>query len=273
MVTVISPVQVLLRSSSLETDIFDLPCSLIHLGQNSLLVRTENGVIVPITTPEHGIAPGGIQITPTTLSEIRSRLSTRAQLGSLMDLVPDIAESPVTQLRVPQTGVIPYIDSSFFDELYEQWISIHGFQPEYLEIAGAARKVSRVLLSNSHNSSNKQLLHQCLLTLVGAGSGATPAGDDILTGVLAAHLMNGGPPTASVTSAIELLLDRTTLVSAQQIRCVLNGQLASPFIRLCELLSDGESSAVILNEAKKVGHSSGVDFLFGLVIHASRINR
>jgi hypothetical protein len=113
-------------------------------------------------------------------------------------------------------------------------------------------------------------LAQAVLLLVGTGPGLTPAGDDFLTGFLAA-----APPVEGTALAlgatIEALLGRTTDISASMLRCAIRGFFPTPIADLSRsLAADDRGSAIAaLRCLCSIGHSSGADMATGLLFGLS----
>lgn len=94
--------------------------------------------------------------------------------------------------------------------------------------------------------------------LVGRGDGLTPIGDDVLCGWLALHRA-ARVPTPEVDDAVRACLHRTTLLSAELLRCALDGEVIPQFAAF--VMSAGAPAAEIALTA--VGHSSGIGMLHG----------
>ncbi len=110
--------------------------------------------------------------------------------------------------------------------------------------------------------------------LIGAGRGLTPAADDAIIGVLAGYLLKlslekkadtyleiVGPILAHLCK--EKL---TTKVSLKYLKCACRGAFSQNLCKLIRILSGEckEGIRPILEEIRKVGHSSGMDMLYGL---------
>lgn len=94
--------------------------------------------------------------------------------------------------------------------------------------------------------------------LVGRGEGLTPLGDDVLCGWLALHRA-ARMPTPDVDDAVRACLHRTTLLSAELLRCALDGEVIPQFAAL--VTSSGSPDAAAALTA--VGHTSGLGMLHG----------
>lgn len=94
--------------------------------------------------------------------------------------------------------------------------------------------------------------------LVGRGDGLTPLGDDVLCGWLGLHRAARVPST-EVDDAVRACLHRTTLLSAELLRCALDGEVIPQFAAF--VTSSGAPAAEAALTA--VGHSSGIGMLHG----------
>lgn len=98
-------------------------------------------------------------------------------------------------------------------------------------------------------------------TLVGAGEGLTPYGDDVLCGWLATHRA-AGVPTPGVDAVVRSLLSRTTALSAALLDCAMHGEaLPQLSTYLTALGTDAQAAAEAALLA--VGHTSGAGLLAG----------
>jgi hypothetical protein len=98
-------------------------------------------------------------------------------------------------------------------------------------------------------------------SLVGAGDGLTPYGDDVICGWLAVHRATA-VPTPDVDEAVRGLWHRTTLLSATLLDCAMHGEVIPEFAAWLAALGteDEEPRAAVL---ARVGHTSGRGLLEG----------
>lgn len=98
-------------------------------------------------------------------------------------------------------------------------------------------------------------------TLVGAGDGLTPYGDDQLCGWLAVHRA-AGIATPEVDAAVRAMAYRTTLLSATLLDCALHGEVLPEFGDWLQVLGTpaerGRAAALVA-----IGHTSGRGLLTG----------
>lgn len=135
-----------------------------------------------------------------------------------------------------------------------------------------ARAVAELLLTDRHAPS---ALVDRVATLVGAGQGLTPSGDDVLCGVLLGlrvHPRGSAALVDELWRAVAPRLTTTTSLSAALLREAAEGYAAEPVLRLLERLAAPGSTDVTLpdpvtsaaQEVLAIGHTSGADLLGGL---------
>jgi hypothetical protein len=126
-------------------------------------------------------------------------------------------------------------------------------------------------------------LDLAVASVVGAGPGLTPSGDDLLCGVLLALRLAGRvDDLALLWAAVSPLLAATTSLSAALLAEAAEGYAAPPVVRLASALAEevpavGDTSAVgdtpgadrppveaLVAEVLAIGHSSGAELLAGL---------
>lgn len=98
-------------------------------------------------------------------------------------------------------------------------------------------------------------------TLVGAGDGLTPYGDDQLCGWLAVHRA-AGVPTPEIDAAVRAMAYRTTLLSATLLDCALNGEVLPEFGDWLQVVGTPAERGRAATLAA-IGHTSGRGLLAG----------
>lgn len=111
-------------------------------------------------------------------------------------------------------------------------------------------------------------------SLVGAGAGLTPSGDDVLAGVLLGLRLHGSADALRrLWAAVAPRLGTTTTLSAALLRQARQGYAVDPVVRLTDALCSGPPDGCsgwqpeverAVREVLAVGHSSGADLLGGL---------
>jgi Protein of unknown function (DUF2877) len=104
--------------------------------------------------------------------------------------------------------------------------------------------------------------------LLGRGPGLTPAGDDLLAGLLLGALAFGGP-AGSVRAAVAALGPaQTTALSAALLRHAARGECIGEAAALAAALAGGGPVESAVSRLLGVGHSSGAALALGLVLAA-----
>ena len=124
---------------------------------------------------------------------------------------------------------------------------------------------------------------ECPSELIGLEIGLTPTGDDILVGILGGleilvqitearpALLNGLSATHNRLGSLigEKAQEKTTLPSAQMLRCGVEGRFCEPLVELLNALAESATIAAELQHLAQcvlcLGHSSGSNLLAGLI--------
>lgn len=117
-------------------------------------------------------------------------------------------------------------------------------------------------------------------TLIGAGPGLTPAGDDLVAGALVAAHATADPRLPRWQGAVRELLDtgRTTAVSVGLLHCALEGYATQELSDFVHAVCDQETESGPSDLARAtatllaVGHSSGAALMTG-VLHTFSTTR
>lgn len=119
-----------------------------------------------------------------------------------------------------------------------------------------------------------EVVEKSFQSLVGAGRGLTPAADDALVGVLAGSflglVMRKEQDTyfAKVEKILSYLIreKQTTEISCKYLKCACRGTFSADLCRVIQILArDNERNLInILEKIRAVGHTSGMDMLYGL---------
>lgn len=167
---------------------------------------------------------------------------------SQLDFFGNISKNILQQAN---TGGLPLLLKSYSND------SILSACQKYLEQA------QFFYLHQEYENSAKTLSK-----LLGLGIGLTPSGDDFLCGFLAAFQyfqQTNIPFYQYLTQEIKLTVERTNPISQQFIQCALEQQFSKTILDFFNLRGN---SAVNIEEVKKwfekIGHSSGMDTLFGI---------
>lgn len=109
--------------------------------------------------------------------------------------------------------------------------------------------------------------------LIGLGSGLTPAGDDVLTGVIAVFRMAGTDPwfDRPAGQIADRAQGKTTVTSAAMLRHAARGELPE---RLADYIAAKSETGLVRTRSllQAVGHSSGRDMMRGVALALDVIN-
>jgi hypothetical protein len=140
-----------------------------------------------------------------------------------------------------------------------------GLQPHY-------KSLQRFFQQPTFNQTQERLA-DLLGPFIGAGQGLTPAGDDMILGVLLALSRWGDRigywPSSSQFHRVFLptVYSKTTLLSANLIECALNGQADERLLSALDGLVIGTLDAASIFELlSQWGSSSGMDALVGMAL-------
>lgn len=236
------------RAPACATQLLATQANLIYVGQTSLLLQTHNDRILPVTKQSRGLVPGGVTVSDESFNETVPHLSGSAETITIAHLLPHLDKAPIADLTIyPAT-----FDTRVVTQLHDALTS--ALTPTSHRLATHCRLITTDYVKHTH-------------ALIGAGSGSTPSGDDMLTGILAATYALPDPDTRrALTPVIQGFLPRTTRISRHQLKAALGGEFASAHLKLITHMSAGDSR-IAIELAQSIGHTSGTDFLTGLTTH------
>jgi len=112
-----------------------------------------------------------------------------------------------------------------------------------------------------------------LPSVLGKGTGLTPFGDDVVSGLLATLLAAGAPGARDLRErALELAPARTTPLSATLLRRAGAGDVLPAFARVVADLSTGSDRLTAsVSDLCAIGHTSGAGMLLGLHLGLTHI--
>jgi hypothetical protein len=229
------------------------PVDVVHLGQSALILRTPSGQLV-ITSAAFGLVPGGIEVTPAELLRLRRELDAGGAIGDWRPAVVEPADLRLGAVAVDAAAL------TVLERAIRTPRAIGSFDPS--RQGAEAPAVSQAAVSGVP-------LTGTLLRLIGAGPGSTPAGDDVVAGVLAGLRATGHTTAAVVLGAqVGPLLTRTTSASAHYLTAAIDGRFAERVHLLIAGLGDERAAARAVRAASTFGASSGFDLLTGIAAAA-----
>lgn len=221
----------------------------VYVGQTSALCKSAGEDLIPLTKESRGLVPGGVTVTDRSFDAVASNLASMTSPLSFAGLLPGIDRIPRESLTLTPRPLPPNVISALRTRLAEFHTDIARSLIPHCEALGVCADPAWPILA-----------------LLGAGMGATPTGDDMITGYLAACALVGDPFIDDVAPLLRASLHRTTRVSRLQIEAALDGSFAAAHHRLIDYLADDDVGSAIAT-ARTIGHTSGIDFLTGLTTH------
>jgi len=216
--------------------------SVVYVGRTAALLATPSGALVPVTAGPACLAPGGFGAPDqAALAPVLARWSEPAGAPAI-DLRAWRAAATAVDLRVPAAdGVV-----------------VTPAQVAELDLSGPAACAPPVELARLALEAGE--LDGCLAATVGAGPGATPAGDDVICGVLAGlDLLGHAGAHARLGAAVAPLLAYTTRISRHLLAAAAAGRYTERLIGLAAALASGRSVRGALDALARWGASSGLD--------------
>lgn len=159
-------------------------------------------------------------------------------------------------------------------------IEVGEFLSAYLEDAPSAGKADQRIrdLIAMVQSADESSIEDVLRFFLGRGQGLTPSGDDHLVGLLsidkAAGILSG-----KVRSILCKLVEDeqlTTDIGREYLLYALNGEFSSTVVRAASALTEKTDITMLkplLSELLDMGHSSGVDTVFGMLLGLLALRR
>jgi hypothetical protein len=161
------------------------------------------------------------------------------------------------------------------DDLYTDQFLLYYLNNQEIEQTELAIKVSDLM--KAVLSEDEEFIGQTLRFFLGRGKGLTPSGDDILVGLLAVHAVSGMFSQTFLHVLKEIIQAEpiTTDVSIEYLQYALNGKFSSVIVHIMNDILTEESTELKqhFSDLVQVGHSSGVDSSFGILLGMLTIRR
>ncbi|WP_052124047.1 DUF2877 domain-containing protein [Ureibacillus manganicus] len=126
------------------------------------------------------------------------------------------------------------------------------------------------LLIKSAITSDEQMMDKAFRYFLGRGNGLTPSGDDMVVGLLAFDAVSHFLSPRFYEKLSELIEGEsiTTDVAREYLRYALKHEFSSTVSNMVNTLASGDTAKFDMNfkDLLGVGHSSGLDTLFGILI-------
>jgi hypothetical protein len=232
--------------------------SIVYVGQRAALLATRSGTLVPVTAGPACLAPGGLGVPDrAALAPVLARWSDLADghRAVTIDLRAWHAAATAVELRVPAAARAG-ISTAQFAALDR------GLPDRPSGAAGFAPGEHAAELARGAVSARSGELDVCVAATVGAGIGSTPAGDDVICGVLAGlDLLGLQDAHERLGKAVTPLLAATTRTSRHLLAAAVEGRYTESLIGLAAALASASAPAVrdALAVLGRWGASSGLD--------------
>jgi uncharacterized protein DUF2877 len=229
--------------------------SVVYVGQAAAVLATRSGTLVPVTAGSACLAPGGIGVSDrVALAPVLARWSELAAAGpaAAINLRAWHATATAVDLRIPTVdrAAITGAQIAELDRgLLERSFRAGGF---------CASERAEELARAAHTGE----LGACVTATVGAGMGTTPAGDDVICGVLAGlDLLGDEDAHRRLGAAVATQLSCTTRSSRHLLAAATAGRYTEGLIGLAAAVVSASAPAVrtALVVLGRWGASSGLD--------------
>jgi hypothetical protein len=239
------------RALAWPTDVDSL--SVVYVGRTAALLATRSGTLVPVTAGPACLTPGGFG-TPDqiALAPVLVRWSELADdhRAPAIDLRAWHAAATAVELRIPAADRV-VITPAQAAEL-DRGLPDRSCQASGFATGERAEGLTRRALENNPD--------ELVAATVGAGPGTTPAGDDVICGVLAGlDLLGFGVAHQRLGTAVTPLLSATTRSSRHLLAAAAAGRYTERLIGLAAALASGRSVRAALDALARWGASSGLD--------------
>ncbi|MGV8978365.1 MAG: DUF2877 domain-containing protein [Cellulomonas sp.] len=250
----------------------------VHVGQSSLILAAlgadSASDLVAITSQQRGLVPGGVC------------LPDDAELARLLDMARRVApgvgtldlrrwvQSPPPEivevdLRLPRVRLGPRAVA----ELRVRLVAADRLSAVDPLMDPRPQRALAEPLAHAALAGDDEALCGLLLRLVGSGPGATPAGDDVVVGVLATLSATRSDAHARLSRHLPALLSRTTVASRHDLAAAVDGCYAEHVHRTVAALADVRLVPATVERARTWGATSGLDQAAGVTGSAIAILR
>lgn len=158
-------------------------------------------------------------------------------------------------------------------------LMIETYMFDYVQDKLPKSKVEQQLntLIESVFSDDRQKTEDVLRYFIGRGKGLTPSGDDLLVGMLSIHVACEFCSTVFMDVLQDLITNEslTTDVAKEYLCFAVKGSFSSSVVAIINDIKQENKStlAIHLRELLEMGHSSGIDTAFGMLIGMLALRR
>lgn len=191
---------------------------------------------------------------------------------NILEYIPDSKKNLVTHLETLLLALSGNNEPTGLD------LDINDFMEDYVEYDERSESPYDKYydLMNMLYSNDRKEIEETLRYFLGRGRGGTPAGDDHVIGLMAIQAVSKEWTPLFPEILSELIKEKiTTDVSVEYLKYALNNQFGSPVIGLIEAMVREDTKEVQenINNLLSMGHSSGLDTTFGILLGLLAIRR
>ncbi|WP_025784141.1 DUF2877 domain-containing protein [Sporosarcina sp. D27] len=274
-------------------------CQIHSIFQNGLNIKSGNCLFF-VGTVKNGRLPFGIHLTQEQLKQLLNGIHENSSVswepnerslsfGETGPIVSIVGAEPF-DWRISSELVTRELLSDnlamFVSVLLEEprvtglAIDIESWLTRHLEGRSASGLTEQLIsaLLDVLDSSETNDIEQQLRFVIGRGKGLTPSGDDHLVGLLAIHEATGILSTAFVETLRRLAEKErlTTDIGREYLLYALEGKFSSTVVKAASELTrktDINMLKTLLSELLDMGHSSGIDTVFGMLLGLLALRR
>ncbi|WP_312983105.1 DUF2877 domain-containing protein [Atlantibacter sp.] len=227
-------------------------------------LTTPDNHLLTLLTQDTPLAPGSVRMA---CADWRPRFSAGETLRRQTDGTFAAAGCRLTLTNIPcQSTCVPH-DAVFPENLLPQLrVFLPVIAPEYgiwnILHSSNERMMQAVRQLAAWLDDDAQTPGDALKTLIGAGAGLTPSGDDFLLGMLFVLKATRHRRVDDLAAAITALLDRTTTISRAMLYYGCRGHFGEQLLALTTPTNLSLNHRLL--RVAEYGHSSGHDMLTGL---------
>jgi hypothetical protein len=232
--------------------------SIVYVGQAAAVLATRSGTLVPVTAGPACLVPGGIGVPDrVALAPVLAHWSELAggTPAAAINLRAWHAAATAVDLGIPAMGRAG-VTAGQFAEL-DRGLPDSSFRAGGFRVGERAEELTR-LAREAHTGE----LGACVAATVGAGMGTTPAGDDVICGVLAGlDLLGFEAAHQRLGAFVATQLSCTTRSSRHLLAAATTGRYTEGLVGLAAAVVSASAAAVrtALAVLGRWGASSGLD--------------
>ncbi len=242
------------------------PHRVVHVGQSALVLSALHPGQAPsrqviVTRESAGLMPDGICLDEHDFPRVRD-----LALGILREGVPlDLTgwtEASVVVDRVDLRLDVVSLDAAGLLPLQHM---LEDEDSDELSPSSSAYPIRRQAAHLAAEALGRPTAPTLLRSIVGAGPGTTPTGDDMIVGALAGLRALGlRAEWVSMGRRLRPLTSRTTSASRHYLHAAIEGRFGEHVHDLVAAIAGCEPAVSVIERASTWGASSGIDLLTGL---------